>query len=102
MIDGKPALKAILRVNLRIVTALLVLGYGWLCWQGTSPQMWGLGLTAILCGIGGALHLAGAVVQAVRLLLQAGKVRRFAAQGGQTRGDRMARDADLKSRGMIR
>ena len=102
MIEGRPGLKAILRINIRFIAAFMALGYGWLCWQLASPEMWGLGIAAVICGIGGALHLIATVWQMVALIVRDRKVRDFAARGGKTRADRMAREEDLKSRGMIR
>lgn len=102
MTNGKPSLKAIFQINLRFLTAALALFYGWLCWQWTSPEWWGLGLTAIMMFIGGGGMFAAAVFKVVALVMRGRQVRTFKKQGGKVRADRLAGESDLKKGGMVR
>lgn len=102
MIDGKPGFLAILRVNLRVVVALCVLGCGWVFWQLTSPLNWGAAVIAVVSGLAGLSLVISSVTEVVGMVRRYRKMRAFAAQGGKTRGDPMARDEDLRDRGMLR
>ena len=102
MTDGKPRLKAILQINLRFLTAVLALFYCWLCWQWTTPEWWGLGVTAILMFIGGGGMFAAAVFKVVAYAARRSEVSAFDRQGGKPRADRLADESDLRKRGMVR
>lgn len=102
MTDGKPRLKAILQINLRFLVAALALFYGWLCWQWTSPEWWGLGLTAIMMFMGGGGMFAAAAFKVVALSMREREVRTFKGQGGKARADRLAGEGDLRKGGMVR
>lgn len=102
MIDNKPDLRTIVRINGKFIGAAVALFYGWVCWQYTSKEWWGLGLVAILTFIGGSAALMGTTFQVVALILRNRTVERFRRQGGMARADRMASEKDLKDRGLIR
>ncbi len=102
MIDGKPGFRAILRINMLFLLSIGVLGYAWMFWQWTSPVNWGAGLIAIISAMAGASLLISAIGEVISLVLHGRKLRRYKAQGGETRGDPMASENDLKQRGMVR
>lgn len=102
MTDGKPGLKTIFQINVRLLVAVLALFYGWLCWRWTSPEWWGLGLTAILMFIGGGGMFVAAVIKVILLDVRRREIAAYKRQGGTPRADRMADDSDLKRRGLIR
>jgi hypothetical protein len=102
MIDGKPGFRAILRINMLFLTSIGVLGYAWMFWQWASPVNWGAGLIATVGAMAGASLLIRAIGEVIGLVLHGRKLRRYKAQGGTTRGDPIARESDLKKRGMTR
>lgn len=102
MIDKEPGLRTILDINRRFFLTALALFYGWLCWQWTSPEWWGFGLTAILCFTGGGVHLIGTIFKVARVIKRGREIDKFERQGSKARADHMAGERDLKKRGMIR
>ncbi len=102
MIDKEPSLRTIIDINRRFILAALALFYGWLCWQWTSPEWWGFGLTAILCLIGGGVHLIATIFRVVAIIKRGRAVETFKRQGSKARADHMVSERDLKDRGMIR
>jgi len=79
-----------------------MLGYGWICWHGASPEWWGLGLVAILAFAGGAIHFIATVNQIVAMIIRDRKVDAYKKQGGIARADHLAKEQDLRRRGLIR
>lgn len=102
MIDGKPGFRAIVRINMLFILSIGVLSYAWMFWQWASPVNWGAGLIAIISGMAGISLLIRAIGEVVSVVLHGRKVRRYQAQGSKTRSDPMARETDLKKRGLIR
>jgi hypothetical protein len=102
MIDNEPSLRTIVNINARFIGASLVLFYGWICRELTSPEWWGFGLIAILCFIGGGAHLIATIFKVGGVIKRGRAVERFKRQGGKARADHMAGERDLKDRGMLR
>ncbi|MEO0624685.1 MAG: hypothetical protein AAFU49_12935 [Pseudomonadota bacterium] len=83
------------------VTASGVLA--WLFWQGgTEPGFEGLLFVAAIFALVAVKHAGIALIETVRLVLRARKWARFQAKGAKPKADRMAAEADLKARGLIR
>ena len=102
MLDREPRLRTIVRINLRFVMATVSIAYGWVCWQWTSPEWWGLGLVAGLCLFAGAMHIIETIHQIVAIFARERKIDAFARQGSAVRADKMASEAALKKRGIVR
>lgn len=102
MFDREPRLRTILQINLRFVCAVIVLLYGWACWQWVSPEWWGLAIPAIFCLLAGTIQVIATVQQIVAIFARERKIDAYKEQGGKVRADRMASERDLKDRGMIR
>lgn len=102
MLDREPRLRTIVGVNLRLAYASLLLIFGWACWQWTSKAWWGLGFTATLLLAGGGLLIIATIHKIVAIVARQRKLDAFNEQGGKARADRLARESELRDRGMIR
>jgi len=102
LLDREPCPRTILRVNLKFAQAFVLLLYGWVCWQWTSPEWWGFGIPAILGFAAGAVQFIAAVHLIVAAISRDRKIDQFKRQGGTARADKMPSERDLKNRGMVR
>lgn len=102
MINKGIRLRQIIGINLRFIHSAIMIGYGWICWQWASPEWWGLGLMAILALAGGIIHFIATVNQIVAMIGRDRKVDAYKEQGGIARADRLAKEGDLRRRGLIR
>jgi hypothetical protein len=102
MLGREPRLRTIVQVNLRFVHAAIILFYGWICWQWTSAEWWGLGIAAMLGFIGGGVQIIATIHQIVAIFARERKIDAFSGQGGAARADKMASEDTLKKHGMIR
>lgn len=102
MFGREPRPRTILQINVRFAYAAFILFYGWVCWQWTSPEWWGLGIIAGLCFFGGGLEIIAIVARIVAIFARERKLDDFARQGGAARGDKMVSPEALKKRGLIR
>ena len=102
MLTREPRLRTIIGINLRLAYASLLLLSGWACWQWTSKAWWGLGIMASLLFAGATVLVIATIHRTVAMFARQRKIDAFNRQGGTARADRMARERDLRDRGMIR
>ena len=101
-IERKPELRKVLGINFRFTAAVVFLGYGWLMWQWTSKEWWGLGIAAFLALLGGGIGFVGTLYQVFKLAARDRKLQRFTAHHRTARGDLLASERDLKKHGSVR
>lgn len=102
MIGKQPGFRAIVQINARFIHAGLAIFYGWLCWQWSSPEWWGLALIAALCIAAGGVHLLVTLFKVIGMIKRNRQVETFKRQGRPAHADRLVTEAELKSRGLIR
>ncbi|WP_130406986.1 hypothetical protein [Thalassococcus sp. S3] len=92
----------ILAINLDLLRASAGFGLGWVCWQAASPEFWLLSFAAVVCTIAGVKRFGHAIVGLIKWINGQRKLKRFEAQGASPKADRMASEAELRQRGLIK
>ena len=84
--------KAILRVNAKLVLAVIVLFYGWVVWQMASIDFWGFYLLGPMALMAGGIMAWSGLWKAGELILARRRFKRFQTLGADPRADSMADD----------
>ena len=90
------------KIVVDFLRASLGFGLAWLLWQMAVSGFELFKLFAIVCAVAGAKRAIVGLVGLVRLILDQRRKARFRAQGATPKADKLASDADLKRRGLIR
>ena len=93
--------RAILRVNLKFLSAMMALGFGWICWEMSSKVLWGYGVIAILAFAAGTLAFIGAGAELWRQIARDRELQRFSRSGQVVMGDPVADEETLRNQGLI-
>ncbi|HGG03843.1 MAG TPA: hypothetical protein ENK28_00140 [Aliiroseovarius sp.] len=94
--------RAIVKVNLRFLGAMITLGFSWLCWQGASKELWALYGIASLGFLGGGRALLAAIWEVKDILGNMTRIERLEKMGAEPKADpRPLRDT-MKDGGMIK
>ena len=102
MIDKEPGGKAVLRINLRFIGAVLALFYGWTCWQMASKEWWGFWIAGGLGMFGGGISFLGALYELKGAIKRLRKIGSYGSNAVEARADSTPDHQNLKDRGMTR
>ncbi|MEM7530456.1 MAG: hypothetical protein AAF416_22955 [Pseudomonadota bacterium] len=98
-----PLWPAIWKINGNCLRAAMGFGFGWVFLEwSTAPGFELAALFAGLFALGGALCAVRAVIGTIKLILRQRRWARYGAQGAAPKADRLAREADLRAKGLIR
>lgn len=73
--------RAIVKVNLRFLGAVIALGFSWLCWQGAPKELWALYGIASLGFLGGGRALLAAIWEVKDILGNMTRIERLEKWG---------------------
>ena len=94
---------AIWKINAACLRAAAGFGFAWVFWQGALLPGWELFLyLAVVFGIVGVKHSGIALIEIVRWIWRMRKWARYRRQGSAPKADRIASEADLRARGLMR
>ncbi|MEM9061753.1 MAG: hypothetical protein AAGD13_14930 [Pseudomonadota bacterium] len=94
---------AIWKFNAACLRAAAAGGLGWLFWQASKSPDWELFIFfAAIFALAAVKQAIIALIALVRLILRQRKWARYHRQGTAPKADRMAGEADLKRRGILR
>lgn len=74
----------------------------WLFWRMAAPGFEAFALFAVIWALGGAICACQALFHLCKMLLRLRKMAAFKKKGADPKADPMAKDADLRAKGLTR